>query len=272
MSQRPFCAKTACRSVTDAGDDRALTLDAFLGGLVRAWQPRDGYRAATDPVFLAASVQARAGESVLELGCGVGVASLCLNARVAGLSLTGVEVQGPYAALAIRNAALNTAPLRVIEADLTAMPDDVRAQSFDHVIANPPYYAASGPAARDAGRDRALREETPLALWLDVALRRVRDGGFVTLIHLTERLPDLLAGLTPRACVMVLPLAARAQRPAKRVIVQARKGGRAPLVLLPPLVIHEGDHHPGDGEYFTETVRRIMRGAGGLDLRAMAQG
>jgi tRNA1Val (adenine37-N6)-methyltransferase len=261
-----------CRFVTDDFPDDALTQDAFLGGLVRAWQPRVGYRAATDPVFLAASVPVRAGQSVLELGCGVGVAALCLNARVAGLSLTGVEVQNAYAALAVRNAALNGAALRVVRADLTNLPADLRTQSFDHVIANPPYYAAHGPAAQDVGRDRALREDTPLGQWLDVALRRVRDGGYVTIIHLTDRLPDLLAGLTPRASVIVLPLAARARRPAARVIVQARKGGRAPMRLLPPLVIHQGDQHPGDGEFFTDPVRAIMRGAAALDLRAFAQG
>ena len=255
----------------DGFADSDLTRDAFLGGLVQAWQPRVGYRAATDPVFLAASVPARAGQSVLELGCGVGVASLCLHARVPGLVLTGVEVQADYAALARRNADANGAVMQVVQADLTALPPDLRVQSFDHVIANPPYYAPQGPAAQDAGRDRALREDTPLALWLDVALKRARDGGCVTLIHLTERLPDLLAGLTPRASVIVLPLAARAHRPARRVIVQARKGGRAPLVLLPPLVIHQGDSHPGDGEYFTDPVRAMMRGAGALDLRAMAQ-
>jgi tRNA1Val (adenine37-N6)-methyltransferase len=257
--------------MTDGWGEDELTRDAFLGGLVQAFQPRLGYRAATDPVFLAACVPARAGQRVLELGCGVGVASLCLHARVAGLHLTGVEVQGNYAVLARRNADANGAVMQVVQADLAALPADLRAQSFDHVIANPPYYAAQGPAAQDAGRDRALREDTPLALWLDVALKRVRDGGHVTLIHLTDRLPDLLAGLCPRASVIVLPLAARAQRPARRVIVQARKGGRSPLVLLPPLVIHQGDSHPGDGEYFTEAVRVLMRGAGGLDLRAMAR-
>lgn len=257
--------------MTEGFGDSDLTRDAFLGGLVQAWQPRLGYRAATDPVFLAASVPARAGERVLELGCGVGVAALCLQARVPGLHLTGVELQAAYADLARRNAQANGAVMDVVQADLTGLPPDLRAQSFDHVIANPPYYAPQGPAAQDAGRDRALREQTPLALWLDVALRRVRDGGHVTLIHLTERLPELLAGLTPRASVMVLPLAARMHRPARRVIVQARKGGRAPLVLLPPLVIHQGDSHPGDGEYFTEPVRAIMRGAGALDLRAMAR-
>ena len=257
--------------MTDGWAEDQLTRDAFLGGLVQAFQPRLGYRAATDPVLLAACVPAQTGQRVLELGCGVGVASLCLHARVAGLQLTGVEVQGNYAALARRNADANGAAMQVVQADLAALPADLRAQSFEHVIANPPYYAAQGPAAQDAGRDRALREDTPLALWLDVALRRVRDGGLVTLIHLTERLPDLLAGFGLRASVVVLPLAARAHRPARRVIVQARKGGRSPFVLLPPLVIHQGDSHPGDGEYFTEPVRAIMRGAGGLDLQALAR-
>ena len=258
--------------MTDHFADDGLTQDAFLNGRVLVRQPRNGYRAATDPVFLAASVPARAGQSVLELGCGAGVASLCLAARVQGLQLTGVEVQAPYAALARRNALENGIDLTVWDADLTALPPLLRNQRFDHVIANPPYYAADGPSAHDAGRDRALREETPLAAWVDVALRRVRDGGHVSFIQLTERLPELLSGFMTRASVSVLPLAARAKRPARRVIVQARKGGRAPFVLLPPLVIHQGDAHPGDGDHFTDAVRALMRDARALDMAAMAQG
>lgn len=249
-----------------------LTQDAFLNGRVVVRQPRTGYRAATDPVFLAASVPAKSGQSVLELGCGVGVALLCLAARVPGLRLTGVELQGTYAALARQNADLNGADMTVVEADLAALPLDLRARRFDHVIANPPYYAPGGPEARDAGRDLALREQTPLASWIDMGLRRCRDGGFVSMIHLTERLPDLLAGFAGRASCTVLPLGARAHRPARRVIVQARKGARAPFVLLPPLVIHQGDSHPGDGEFFTEAVRALMRDSGRLDLAEMARG
>ncbi|MGY6696899.1 MAG: tRNA1(Val) (adenine(37)-N6)-methyltransferase [Roseinatronobacter sp.] len=248
-----------------------LTLDAFLNGKVMAWQPENGYRAATDPVLLAASVPARPGAHVLELGCGVGVASLCLAARVADLVLTGVELQPVYAALARRNAAENAARMSVIEADLTALPAELRTRTFDHVIANPPYYRAAGPAASNAGRDLALRENTPLPAWIDIALRRCRDGGHVSMIHLTERLPDLLAGFAGRASCIVLPLSARAQRPARRVIVQARKGGRAPFVLLPPLIIHKGDTHPGDGEHFSDIVRSLMRDTGALDLAKMAQ-
>ena len=76
------------------------TNDLFLGGKVTALQPAKGYRAGIDAVLLAASVPAKAGETVLELGCGVGVASLCLAARVEGVEITGVELQPEYAALA----------------------------------------------------------------------------------------------------------------------------------------------------------------------------
>ena len=65
------------------------TYDLFLNGKLKIIQPSDGYRAATDPVFLAASIQANSGQTVLDIGSGVGVASLCLGARIKGLSLNG---------------------------------------------------------------------------------------------------------------------------------------------------------------------------------------
>ena len=249
-----------------------LTRDAFLDGKVIVWQPRLGYRAATDPVLLAACVPARPGQSILELGCGVGVASLCLAARVPGLVFTGVELQAEYAELARRNAAENGAQVEVVEADLQALPSQLRARRFDHVIANPPYYAPKGPAAANASRDKALREDTPLAVWIDTALRRTSDGGHITLIHLVERLPDILAGFAGRASCHVLPLAARTHRPARRVIVQARKGARAPFVLLPPLVIHQGAAHLGDGDDFTDAARALLRDGAALSLGEMARG
>ena len=101
--------------------DGDLSHDAFLGGRLHLWQPKAGYRAGVDPVLLAASVPAKAGQSVLDLGCGVGTAALCLGARVPGLGLVGVERQADYAALAARNG------LETFCADLTDMPDALKA-------------------------------------------------------------------------------------------------------------------------------------------------
>ncbi len=262
MTQRPESPR---RESLGAESPGALREDRFLGGSLRICQPLGGYRAATDPVLLAAAVPVQAGERVLELGCGAGVALLALGQRVAGLSLTGVERQADYAALARRNAALNGIEARVVTADLTALPADLRAQSVDHVLMNPPYFAAGSPAARDPGRAGARREETPLAAWIDAGLRRLRPGGHLTLIHRAERLPDILSCLSGRAAARVRPLAAREGRPAGRVIVLARKGARAPFALLAPLILHEGASHPGDRDHFTPQAQALLRDGRALD-------
>lgn len=240
------------------------TQDLFLGGRLRLSQPRDGYRAATDAVLLAAACPAVPGQSVLELGCGVGVASFCLGHRVTGVRLFGLELQPAYAELARHNACQTGISLEVHVGDLRAMPPGLRG-SFDHVIANPPYFApAGGTAARDPGRETAQREATPLADWLLAARRRLHPGGWLTVIHAAERLPEILSGLAGFGAVAVLPLAPRAGRVANRVILRARKGARAPFRLLAPLVVHQGAAHAGDHEDYTPELRAVLREGAGL--------
>jgi tRNA1(Val) A37 N6-methylase TrmN6 len=246
--------------------DDALTEDHFLGGRLRLLQPRAGYRAATDPILLAASVPAKAGDRVLDLGCGAGTAALCLGLRVPGAVLTGLELQADYADLARRNAARNGLTLTVHDGDVADPPVALRGMSFDHVLANPPFYAATSPAATDAGRATALREATPLERWLETGLRRLRPGGTLSVIHLAERLPDLLAVVAMRGSCAVLPLASRSGRAAGRVIVQVRKGGRAPFRLGAPFVLHAGDRHEADRDDFTPAAQAVLRDAAALSV------
>lgn len=240
-----------------------VTDDKFLCGKLNLLQPRQGYRAATDPVLLAAACAARPGQRVLDMGCGVGAASLCLGWRVSGLHLFGVELQAIYAGLARQNALRNGIALTVVEGDITDMPRALRVD-FDHVIANPPYYGA-GTASPDAGRATAMQAELPLAEWVRAGGRRLAPGGWLTLICGADGLPDVLAGMGDKlGSVAVLPLQPRPGRAAPRVLVQARKGGRAPFRLLAPLIIHQGAAHDGDRESYTPEANAVLRQGGDL--------
>ena len=243
-----------------------ISENAYLGGRLTIRQPALGYRAGVDPVLLAASVPARAGDTVLELGCGVGTAALCLAARVSGLVLTGVELQPAYAALARENAAANALPLDVIEADLAALPAPLRQRQFTHVIANPPYFDRSaGSRATDPGREIAMGEDLPLAVWVDTAARRLAPKGIASFIHRAERLPDLLAAMQSRlGSVECLPLQPRTGRPAKLVLVRGRKSGRAAFRLHAPVVMHQGAVHEKDGDDYTAEISAVLRDGAAL--------
>lgn len=243
-----------------------LSDDKFLCGRLRLLQPLKGYRAATDPVLLAAACPAEPGQSVLDLGCGAGAAALCLGHRVPGVVLAGLELQPAYADLARQNADRNGIAIEVHQGDLARVPSALR-RDFDHVIANPPYYPAGGSPSPVAARARAMQVETPLSDWVAAATRRLRPGGWLTLICGADGLPEVLAALAPKlGSAAVLPLAAREGRAALRVIVQARKGGRAPFRLLAPFVIHAGAAHDGDRESYTPAANAVLRD--GADLLA----
>lgn len=247
-------------------DPAELTCNAYLGGRLKLWQPRRGYRAGVDPVLLAAAVPAEAGQTVLDLGCGAGAAALCLGARVAGLRLTGVEVQPEYADLARRNAAENDQDMQVICADLNDLPAELRQRRFDQVIANPPYFREGAhTGSGDAGRRMALGEATPLADWIAVAARRLAPRGLLHMIQRAERLPDLLAGCAGRlGSVEVLPLAARLGRAPELLILRARKGGRSPFRLHAPVILHQGLSHPGDHDHYMPEILAVQRDGAAL--------
>lgn len=248
--------------------DADLTHDAFLGGLLHLYQPRYGYRAGLDAVLLAACVQAEAGQSVLELGCGVGAAILCLNARVPGLSLTGVEVLPQNADLARRNGG---DALEVVTADLADMPIHVRQRQFDHVLANPPYFdRAASVSSEDPTREAAHGEHTPLQKWVKIAGKRLSPKGRAYFIHRAERLPDLIRALpADLGSVEVLPLAPRVGRVPELIILRARKNGRAAFRLLNTFVMHRGAAHGDvgqDGDTYVAALRAVLRDGAALEF------
>ncbi len=245
----------------------AITEDALLGGRVRLRQPATGFRAAIDPVLLAAAVPAAAGESVLDVGAGVGAAALCLAARIGDCRVFGIEIQQDLVRVAGENVALNalTGRVDIVTGDLTRPPPRLAAGAFDHVMANPPYHEAGRvDRSPDAGKAAASIETVGgLAEWVGFCLAMVRRGGSVSFVHRADRLDALLARLSPRAgAIVVFPLwpDAAGSQPAKRVIVQARKGLATPLRLARGLALH------ADGGGYTAQAEAILRDGAALEL------
>lgn len=240
--------------------ETSVTHTHLLGGRVALTQPARGYRVGMDGALLAAAVASLAAEkkamSALELGCGVGGALLSLKARVPELSVTGIEREADYAALARRNADNNGFAAQIIDGDIGVGFKSFGLERFDLVFSNPPYFDDPNQLrAPDAAKRPAWIADDGLAAWLDFAQSTVKDGGHIVFIHRADRLGDILAGLSKCGSFVIRPVQPFADQDAKRVIVRAQRLGKAPLRLLSPLVLHDG----GERKH-TDVVEAILRG------------
>lgn len=245
------------------GVPSSLTEDGFLGGRLRILQPEKGFRAGIDSVFLAASIPCTDGESVFEAGIGTGVAALCTLARNPGIHITGIEIAARYAMLCEENAKRNgfADNVRVIRADVKeALRKDLATMpshgSFSHAYANPPYFedGKSTPSPNLLKAQAHAFGPDDLDLWVKVLHTMVTLRGTVTIVHRADSLGKLLQVMEDRfGDVRVAPLYAREGTAASRVIVQGVKGSRAPMQLLPGLVLHD------ESSQFTPEADAILR-------------
>lgn len=226
-----------------------MTDDAFLGGRLMIRQPKQGYRAGLDAVMLAAAVPAKSGDSICDVGAGVGTAALCVAARVRGLKVTAVEIDEDLAALARANAERNdvAANVAVVVADVWKKPRTLPRQHFDHVLTNPPFHdIARGTRAPAAAKARATSAHAhDLVAWLRFARALVRPQGTLTAILPPEQIPIALTALAPDGQGTALfPLWPKAGAPAKRVIIRTQMNSRKPLALHAGLVLHGPSGEP----------------------------
>jgi len=245
----------------------AVTEDRLLDGRVRLRQPARGYRAGLDAALLAAACDVRPGARALEAGCGAGGALLAAAARRPEARFTGVERDPAALALARENIALNGLGDRVevVAGDVAVRFSGLGLEPFDAAMANPPFFddadSLRGPALE---RRAAWMADDGLEAWISFLSKAVREGGTITVIHRADRLADLLALLAPKAgSFQVRPIHPFADEPAKRVLVRAVKTGKAPLKLLPPLVLHDR----GGAKHRPE-VEAILRGEADLPWAA----
>ncbi len=229
------------------------TTGTLLGGRVTYTQPVRGFRSGIEPVLLAASIPAKTGQRVLEAGTGAGAGLLCLAARVPEIAGVGVEYDPAMAAIAERNFAANGfSGLQVACADIVGFRSPV---PFDHAFSNPPYHTEAGAVSPVPARALAkLAMPNMIESWIKALAGVVRHHGTISLILPATRLDQALTGFGAAKCgaVQIRPLWPRPGKEAKLIIVQASRGRRSPLRLLPGIVLHK------DQNGFTESAAAIL--------------
>lgn len=233
--------------------------DTLLNGRVRLHQPQAGYRAAIDPVLLAAVSAAQPGERVLDAGTGTGAAALCLAVRVPGAAVVGLEKRAEAADFARRNAAVNGLEDRVavVEGDLLAPPPELVPGTFDRVMMNPPYLRAGAASVPPDPWKAAANVEGEAGLpdWVRFAAAMLKPRGALTLVHRADRVDEILAALYGArfGSLLLVPLWPKPGEEARRILLAAKKGGRSPARFTAGLVLHGPD-----GAY-TAQAQRILR-------------
>lgn len=240
----------------------------LLNKKLKLLQPKTGFHASTDTVFLAAAAPAKERWKVLDVGCGVGSAGLCFTLRNKNIHLTGLDIQQEVIDLALQNAALNglSGQCRFFQGSLLNE-RHTEDNSFNAVMMNPPYQE-SGRHSPSPDKTKALAHGedasgATLVDWVKYAHRKLKQGGFLTIIHRADRLDDVIHTLVNRrwfGSLVVYPLYSYAGDDAKRVIVRARKERYAPIRLKTGMVLHE------KGGKYTAAARRVLEDGAALDL------
>ncbi len=265
MNHNVHAGDVSTKAAEEAASD--VVMQEFMGGTVRLVQYRDGYRISMDTMMLAAAVPAKAGERVLEGGVGAGGASILLAHRVPGVYVHGIDMQHDMLALAKQNVSVNKLK-GYITLEHNCITDLSGGEGiYDHVMVNPPYLAA-GTAIRSPQATKGLaRMDSNASLrdWMKFCVHKAKNRGTITIIYPADRMDEVISHMYRRVGdIKVMPLWPRAGVPAKRVIIQGRKGVHGASMILPGLVLHE------EGRGNTEEAAAILRDGGALDLKAFA--
>ncbi|MFB0921231.1 MAG: methyltransferase [Oscillospiraceae bacterium] len=236
--------------------------DELWRGGPRFMQTEQSFKLSTDSVLLSDFANMKRVKSCLDLGSGAGVLCVLLAVKNPNAIITGIEIQPDFAELSRRNLSENGMELRtgIINADLRECRSLIKAESFDLVVSNPPYFAENSGYSAPASHRASAREEKncTLAELCAAAKWALRWGGSFALVHRPERLSEVLcemteAGIEPKRLRMVSHSALKAP---SLVLVEGRRGGGKGLKIEAPLILTNADGSDTD-----EAQKIYKRGA-----------
>lgn len=226
------------------GDDERL--DDLLWGGRHIIQNKKQFCFSIDAVLLAHYPRYRANWRVFDLGTGTGVMPLLLADKVK--EIHALEINPVMASLAKRNVELNDLQdkIHVSQGDYRRIGELYARESFDCVIANPPYRPVNQGAVSAMEGIAAARHELTATLEDVVAAARylLKFRGRFAMVHLPERLGEIIVTMAkhqiqPKRLQLVQPkLDKESNLLLIEGVVGAAPGG---LKAELPLIVHKPD-------------------------------
>ncbi len=223
------------------------TVDDLLGGALKIFQKKNGYRFSLDSLLLAHFVRVKKGDRVLDMGAGAGVIALILAKRGTCRSVTGIDVQEEMVDMARRSVRINNLEGRVefLHGDAKTIGAILGAQSFDAAVFNPPYRKLNSGRINPQDGKAAARHEIRGGLgdFLTAAHYVLKDGGRVSVIYPATRMVELISRmraerLEPKRVRLVHSSCTSG---GEFVLAEGMKGAGEELEVMTPLFIYDRD-------------------------------
>lgn len=218
------------------------------------------FRFGTDAILLQNFARLKPRARGVDLGTGTGILPILLCARHPHVTFDAVEIQEDCADMARRSVQMNNLQerIRVHAMDLKDAPQKLDQAGYDAVVCNPPYGKRGGVLYNPNDALAIARHEikTDLNGVIQSGAALLKNGGRFFLVHQADRLPEIAWRMHEKD----LPLKrVRLVQPgegkrAHLVLIEAVKQGGEGCIMLPPLVLHDGQGRP------TQELERIYNG------------
>lgn len=206
--------------------------DLGIGDYI-VFQDTDDYAFSQDSVFLANTAKLAKNDIVLDLGCGCGILATLALVKRGVKRAVGIEIQPRVVEMAQESVLKNGLQDKfdVICGDVKYIRTLVKAESFDKVLCNPPYFA-NGDLLTNKNLSR-IESSATLDDFVSAAAYALRFGGDLWIVIKADRLASLICSLKarnlePKEATVVYP---KPTSDADVVIVKARKGGKEGLKI-----------------------------------------
>ncbi len=188
---------------------------------------------------------------IIDLCSGNGIVPLLLSTRT-NAAIRGLEIQARLADMALRSVQHNQLQhqIEMTEGDLRTVDQWPDLGTYHLVTVNPPYLALDGGDVSDNRYLAGARHELDCTL-SDVvrsAALLLRPGGKLAMVHRPHRLAEIILQMADQQLQVkrlrfVHP---RVHAEANMVLIEATKGGRSDLRLLPPLIVHDASGYSAE--------------------------